>query len=80
MLVIVVLAGLGVFALVFVGRAVSCARFNRALRSYEPPVERLPMSPSLDAGLETNVVHAFRRPRRDSTTVGQPRDGGRRSA
>ena len=34
-----VLAGAGVFALVCVGRAVSCARFNRALRSCVTPFD-----------------------------------------
>ena len=80
MFVIVLLASLGVFSLVFVGRAVSCARFNRALRSYEPPVERPPMRPPISSESGTNVVNMFARAHDEPTTVGQPMRGGRRSA
>ena len=38
-LVAVVFIGVGAFALVFAGRAVSCARFNRALRAQHVEVE-----------------------------------------
>jgi hypothetical protein len=38
-LVALVFIGVGAFALVFAGRAVSCARFNRALRAQQVEVE-----------------------------------------
>jgi hypothetical protein len=41
-LVAVVFIGVGAFALVFAGRAISCARFNRALRAQHVAVESAP--------------------------------------
>lgn len=51
---------LGVVSLVFVGRAVSGARFNRALRAYVPPAAGRTFEPSLPAS-GTLLVPAFRR-------------------
>ena len=37
---IAVIAGIALGALVFTGRAIACARFNRALRAYVLPADR----------------------------------------
>jgi hypothetical protein len=52
---------LGVGSLVFVGRAVSGARFNRALRAYVPPAEGRTFERSLRPVSGTLLMPAFRR-------------------
>jgi hypothetical protein len=41
--VMIAFASIGLLALVLVGRAVSGARFNRALRAYGPVADRRPL-------------------------------------
>ena len=64
-LAMVLSAGLGVslgaVALVFVGRAVSGAHFNRALRAYLPPAEGRTFETSLRPDYGAVLVPAFRR-------------------
>ena len=50
---IVVFAGVAGLALVFAGRAISGARFNRALRAYVRPAEHVPFVSSVDSDTRT---------------------------
>jgi hypothetical protein len=76
LLVLVLLAACGLGALLFVWRAVSCARFNRALRSYVPAADRGHAVIIVEAEVPSGVVDARRRfeaRARDSSVAKRPR-------
>ena len=75
-LIVVLFAGLGLGALVFVWRAVSCARFRRALRSYAATVEGGFATATVGSPESSSVVdarHRFEPRGRDVAGRGTPR-------
>jgi hypothetical protein len=76
LLVLLFLAGCGLCALLFVWRAVSCARFNRALRSYVPAADRghavITGEPEVPAGV-VDARRRFEARARDTSVAKRPR-------